>query len=210
LFATRTLAVRFGVAEPAYANAITTAIAAGLFIVFVLLLSWRIDALETRIHDLSLRDELTGLYNRRGFYILAEQTLRLARRAHIPFSVLYLDLDSLKQINDALGHDMGSECLQVAAGLLLNSFRQVDIVGRIGGDEFVVVCEASLEAMNHGIDRLEQAIDAANKFHRHPYRISFSYGSVTSEQNTESLEHILRRADKIMYDQKRRKKEERR
>jgi diguanylate cyclase (GGDEF)-like protein len=207
LLIVRGLVVSFRLVEPPYANAITTATASVLFIVFVLLLAWRIDALETRIHDLSLRDELTGLYNRRGFYILSEQSLHLARRFNTPFSILYLDLDRLKQINDAFGHDVGSECLQVAAGILLNSFRQIDIIGRIGGDEFVVACEASAEAMTQGILRLEQAIEIVNGLHRYPYTISFSFGTVTGEQNNESLEQILRRADKIMYEQKRRKRD---
>ena len=86
-----------------YGAAILTSLAAGLSMVLLLVLVWRINSMEKEIHDLTLRDELTGLYNMRGFYLLGEQTLRLAQRAELPFSVLFIDLDGLKKINDEHG-----------------------------------------------------------------------------------------------------------
>ena len=90
-----------------YAGAILTSLAAGLSMLLLLVLVWRINSMEKEIHDLKLRDVLSGHFNMRGFYLLGEQTLRLAQRAELPFSVLFIDLDGLKKINDDLGHNMG-------------------------------------------------------------------------------------------------------
>jgi len=106
-----------------YGAAILTSLAAGLAIVLLLVLVWRINSMEKEIHDLTLRDELTGLYNMRGFYLLGEQTLRLAQRAELPFSVLFIDLDGLKKINDDQGHSMGSTYLAETGELVMACFR---------------------------------------------------------------------------------------
>ena len=90
-----------------YATAILTAITTMVSFVLLLILARRISSMELEIRDLSLRDALTGLYNLRGFHLLAEQSLRLARRNQMPFSVLFVDLDNLKQINDSYGPRRG-------------------------------------------------------------------------------------------------------
>src|SRR6202012_203275 len=104
-------------------------------------LTWRISDLERNIQDLSLRDELTKLYNRRGFLLIAEQARKQAKRTETPFAIVFVDLDNLKKINDALGHDVGSELLCDLAMTMTAVFRESDTVGRIGGDEFVVAGE---------------------------------------------------------------------
>jgi len=205
LVSARVIAIRLHLLTLDYADAIATSALSLGVILFTLFLTWRIDGLEREIRDLSLRDQLTGLYNRRGFYLLAEQALRLARRADEPFSVLFLDLDRLKPINDALGHEVGSELLQTLARLLVDNFREVDIIGRIGGDEFVVAAEGAA-AMTSAIARLELATAAFNAQSGLPYTISFSLGSVTARDATESLDEMLGRADKMMYESKRHKK----
>jgi diguanylate cyclase (GGDEF)-like protein len=103
-----------------------------------MLLVWYIKGMENEIHDLSLRDELTGLYNLRGFKILAVQALRLAQRSNAPFSVLFIDLDDLKRINDFHGHGVGSAALNETGELIKTTFRETDVIGRVGGDEFAV------------------------------------------------------------------------
>ena len=100
--------------------------------------------LEVATRELSLRDELTRLYNRRGFYVLGEQGIRLAQRAHQPFFVLFIDVDNLKVINDSMGHEIGSALLQEMADLLTSTFRELDVVARLGGDEFVVAGNAAV------------------------------------------------------------------
>ena len=191
---------------PQYANAIATSSLSIFIVAFVLVVGWRIDSLENEIRDLSLRDELTGLYNRRGFYVLGEQAMRLASRAKRPFSVLYLDVDRLKPINDTLGHDVGSEFLRLVSQMLVAVFREVDVIGRVGGDEFVVAGEGSIVDMANAVERLQDAVATANAVPDRLYMISFSLGYVTRHGDKESFEQMLGRADKIMYEEKRQKK----
>jgi diguanylate cyclase (GGDEF)-like protein len=190
-----------------YAAAILTSLVAAFSIVLLLFLVWRINDMERDIHDLTLRDELTGLYNMRGFYLLAEQTLRLSQRAKLPFAVLFLDLDGLKQINDRHGHNMGSAYLAETGKLLFTSFREGDVKGRFGGDEFVVAGQFSMVGIEIAVQRLLEAAAERNaKANREP-PLSFSIGYVTSEHySQETLKELVTRADEAMYREKRRKK----
>ena len=132
--------IKTGLIPEHSATAILVSIATTLSMVLLLLLVWRINSMEMEIRILSLRDGLTGLYNLQGFTLLAEQALRIAQRSQLPVSVLFVDLDNLKQINDTLGHDTGSAFLVETANLLNETFRETDVIGRIGGDEFAVIC----------------------------------------------------------------------
>ena len=208
LEAGRGLAVRTGWLGLEYATAVETALSVLLAFGLILGLAWRIDSLERDIRDLSLRDELTKLYNRRGFYLLAEQALRLAQRSRTPFSVLFIDLDNLKQINDTLGHETGSDFLREVAELLDNFVRRSDVVGRVGGDEFVVAGQSSESAMRNVAQRLEEAVELRDSQPGRLYPFSFSLGlATTNEDVPESLEDLLHRADGAMYKTKRRKKQ---
>ncbi len=208
LEAGRGLSVRTGLFGVEYATAVETALSVLLAFGLILGLAWRIDSLERDIRDLSLRDELTRLYNRRGFYLLAEQALRLAQRSRTPFSVLFIDLDNLKQINDTLGHEMGSEFLREVAELLYNFVRRSDVVGRVGGDEFVVAGQSSETAMRNMAQRLEEAVELRDSQPGRLYPFSFSLGlATTNEDAPESLEDLLHRADGAMYRSKRLKKQ---
>jgi len=184
-----------------------TAIASLTAFCFVLFLSLRIDKLEKNVRDLSLRDELTGLYNRRGFYLLAEQAHRLARRAHEPFSIVFLDLDNLKHINDLQGHEAGSALLRQMASLLGHNFRETDILGRLGGDEFVVAAPGSGLEINRAILRLEATAARTRPAGYSASSLNFSLGSVTADADSPlTLEDMIQRADQIMYETKRLKK----
>ena len=187
-----------------YATAQATSIIAILAFALILIMAWRIDHMERDIRDLSLRDELTKLYNRRGFYVLAEQAFNLAQRSHIQFSVVFIDLNNLKQINDTLGHDVGSAFLCEVAELLRESFRTTDVIGRIGGDEIVVAGESTETGIDHAMMRLEQATLLRNAQAGRQFPLSFSIGYATSDvDNPKSLEDLLNRADKAMYKEKR-------
>ena len=94
---------------------------------------------EEAIRALSLEDELTGLANRRGFFTLAEQQLKVARRTKTGLFLLFADVDGLKATNDRFGHAEGDRLIRDAARILRATFRDSDIVARIGGDEFVVL-----------------------------------------------------------------------
>ena len=190
-----------------YGAAILTSLAAGLAIVLLLVLVWRINSMEKEIHDLTLRDELTGLYNMRGFYLLGEQTLRLAQRAELPFSVLFIDLDGLKKINDDLGHNMGSTYLAETGELVMACFRETDVKGRFGGDEFVVAGQFSMVGIELAATRLRAMAAANNEKNPRKYPLSLSVGWVTLDHpSNESLKELVRRADEAMYREKRSKK----
>jgi diguanylate cyclase (GGDEF)-like protein len=190
-----------------YATAILASVAVAMSFVFLMLLVWYIKGMEAEIHDLSLRDELTGLYNLRGFKILAEQALRLAQRSQVPFSVLFVDLDNLKQINDIHGHGVGSATLRETAELLQETFRETDVIGRIGGDEFAVAGQFSDRAVPVAVERLRAASAERNSSAAHNVTLSFSIGQVTSTLTKhESLDALLAKADQSMYEDKRRKK----
>ena len=207
LEAGRGFAIRSGLLGIGYATAVETALSVLLAFGLILGLAWRIDSLERDIRDLSLRDELTHLYNRRGFYLLAEQALRLAQRSRIPFSVLFIDLDNLKLINDTHGHEVGSAFLREVAELLENFVRRSDVVGRVGGDEFVIAGQSSEAAIHHVAQRLEEVAAQRNDQPGRVYPFHFSLGAATSDENeAESLEDLLHRADAAMYIIKRQKK----
>jgi diguanylate cyclase (GGDEF)-like protein len=194
-----------------YGAAILTSLAAGLSILLLLVLVWRINSMEKEIHDLTLRDELTGLYNMRGFYLLGEQTLRLAQRAEMPFSVMFIDLDGLKKINDDLGHNIGSAYLAETGELVMACFRETDVKGRFGGDEFVVAGQFSMVGIELAATRLKAAAEERNALTTRKYPLSLSIGSVTLDHpSSESLKELVRRADEAMYRDKRSKKVARR
>jgi diguanylate cyclase (GGDEF)-like protein len=185
-----------------YSNALATATVALLAFSLLLVMAHRILGLERNIRDLSLRDELTQLYNRRGFYVLASQALLLAQRAKTSFSMLYIDMDDLKQVNDSLGHEAGSELLREMGQILAAHFRKTDVVGRVGGDEFVVVANAGYAEMAAVTQRLESAVDQVNARPDRLYTIGFSHGIATTDTHGETLDELLRRADKMMYEAK--------
>jgi diguanylate cyclase (GGDEF)-like protein len=196
-----------GKIPPYYTTAILASfnVVAALFM--LLYLVWRINRMEVEIRDLSLRDALTGLYNIRGFRILAEQSLRMAHRSKEPFSVLFIDLDDLKQTNDLLGHQVGSEFLIETGDILKETFRETDVLGRIGGDEFAVAGQFSRSAISHAAERLEQSARLRNVEGGRRMGLRFSIGHVTSDSGRhESLDDLLVQADEAMYEEKRRKK----
>jgi diguanylate cyclase (GGDEF)-like protein len=190
-----------------YATAILGSIATALSFVVLLFLTWRIRTMEIEIHDLSLRDELTGLHNLRGFQLLAEQAVRVAHRTQTPLSVLFIDLDNLKDINDSFGHSTGSACLVETAEMIKRIFRDSDVTGRIGGDEFAVVCQCSKVAISIAAERLEAECAERNAEAGRQFPFSFSIGYVTSDEHARtSLKKMLAEADKAMYDEKKRRK----
>jgi len=193
-----------------FVTAILSSIATMLAMILLLALVWRIRSMETEIHHLSLRDELTGVYNLRGFSLLSEQALLLARRSDLPLSVLFIDLDQLKQINDSFGHDAGSAFLAEVAEILKQTFRETDVIGRVGGDEFAIVCHGSKVAISIAAERLKAACALRNADAARRFPLSFSIGHATTEEHTrQSLKELLAEADKAMYEEKGRKRLER-
>jgi diguanylate cyclase (GGDEF)-like protein len=139
--------------------------------------------------------------------LLADQALRMAQRSQLPVSVLFVDVDNLKKINDTLGHDAGSAFLVETANLLRETFRETDVIGRIGGDEFAVICQGSYVAISIAAQRLSLASKAHDSETGRRYPLSLSLGYVTAEEHVrQSLKELLTAADRAMYEEKRLKK----
>ncbi|MDF1505809.1 PAS domain S-box protein, partial [Roseisolibacter sp. H3M3-2] len=163
-------------------------------------------ALEQRLAALSEHDELTGLLNRRGFRRMADHELKVARRTGRPGSVLYLDMDGFKAINDAHGHAEGDRALRAVADVLRQTVREGDFAGRLGGDEFVVFATGAATAAEGEAlaarlrEQLARANDAAGTAGR-PYALAFSVGVATLEPG-DDLDALLTRADGALYARK--------
>jgi diguanylate cyclase (GGDEF)-like protein len=197
----RIQASRSGLIPAEYASALVTSLVVMLGFAVLLMLVWRMNTLEKKVRDLSLRDEQTGLYNRRGFYLMAWQALRQARRSGLPFSVLFVDVDNIPQINASHGFRAGAEALSEMADLLKATFRDTDVVGRIGGDEFAVGGHFSDKIVGMLSLRLKEATNYRNADPGRSYSLSFSLGHVTADDpQRESLEELLARANKALDD----------
>ena len=164
--------------------------------------------MEERLRTISIIDELTGLYNRRGFLTLAQQQFNLAKRTGERMELFFIDLDGMKPINDALGHREGDHALIETAEVLRVTFRGSDIIGRMGGDEFAVL------AINAGdgnredlVARLRDTLDRYNRAPRRKYTLSLSVGAVNYDpQHPVSLDELITGADARMYEEKKLKK----
>jgi diguanylate cyclase (GGDEF)-like protein len=155
------------------------------------------------LENLSLVDELTQLKNRRGFFELAEQALKVARREHHALALFFMDLNGLKQINDTLGHLVGDQALRDAAAIVRQTFRDSDILGRLGGDEFVALARVTGDV--HVLSRrIRQHLDEFNAASKRPYRVELSVGTaLVDSSGDESIESLIGRADAEMYEEKR-------
>jgi len=159
------------------------------------------------LRTLSLSDELTGLYNRRGFFILAEQQIKIATRTKRGMLLVSADLDGLKKINDGFGHHEGDRAIVDAGQLLRQSFRESDIISRIGGDEFVILITEKPEINAEVLfGRLRKNLESHNRRVQRPYPFSISMGVAAFDpQNPVDLNTLLIAADKSMYINKKRK-----
>lgn len=147
----------------------------------------------------AITDELTGLYNRRGFLEVARHHFNAAKRYERPLSVLYCDLDCLKIINDKLGHDAGDQAIKDAADALAGSVRESDICGRLGGDEFAILLpQSNLDAAQGTIHRIQSALDALNAGRKPPIGISMGAREL-DHKNMRSVDELLAEADAEMY-----------
>jgi diguanylate cyclase (GGDEF)-like protein len=161
--------------------------------------------IKEELHNLSISDELTGLYNRRGFFTLAEQQIKMEKRKSSGMLLVSADLNGLKSINDNHGHHEGDRALVEASAILQETFRESDIVARIGGDEFVVLITEKPE-INPGIlfTRLEKNLVDHNAKMKRPYKISISVGIAHyNPASVNPLDDMLIQADKRMYEHKR-------
>jgi diguanylate cyclase (GGDEF)-like protein len=167
------------------------------------------DRMAEELRALSLRDEMTGLFNRRGFFTLGNQQFKLARRIGHRCTVAFVDVDGMKGLNDSYGHAAGDQALRTAAQLLRETFREADIVARLGGDEFVVLMVES-EVPHAAAEAAETRLAAAVAAWRRStvaawsklYDLSVGVAECPRVEACD-LEELIDRADTAMYSQKR-------
>jgi diguanylate cyclase (GGDEF)-like protein len=162
--------------------------------------------MQAELGNLALKDELTGLYNRRGFHALAERQLKLGRRSGREMLLFFIDLDRLKEINDSFGHAEGDRAIRRTAEILKKTFRDSDVIARLGGDEFAVL---AIEACGHSettiMARIRKYLSTINTM-APQCRISVSIGVARFDhRNRASIEELLSEADRAMYRQKQRR-----
>ena len=157
-----------------------------------------------KVEQMAIVDTLTGLYNRRHFYDLGEREIERYKRYHSPLSLIMLDLDHFKKVNDQYGHQVGDYVLQELAKIFANSLRKMDIPGRLGGEEFVILLpETNLDQGMLVAERLRQKIETKEfVIEGHKIHITASMGLVSLSDDESSLQMLISGADKVMYQAK--------
>ena len=165
--------------------------------------------LQAELRRMSVTDDLTGLNNRRGFFMLAEQEMKLARRLKKDLLLVFVDLDDFKSINDTHGHQVGDQALVETAEILRTTFRESDVLARLGGDEFVALAMFSPEEGDDLIEtRLHQTLAEHNARPSRRYSLSISTGAARFDaRNVQSLAELMAMADDALYEKKRARKQ---
>ena len=154
---------------------------------------------EAALHALALSDDLTGVYNRRGWFAVASHELERARRAQQSRVLVFVDVDGLKEVNDVLGHREGDRAIRDAAAVLTAASRGSDVVGRLGGDEFVLLLGEGGDPVV-AARRVREALQAHNTASQAGFELRLSLGvEVWSPEDPCTLEELVRRADAVMY-----------
>ncbi|MBN1409549.1 MAG: GGDEF domain-containing protein [Spirochaetales bacterium] len=167
-----------------------------------------LEAANRKLHDLSQQDELTGLYNRRGFMILSESRLKLGKRLKQAGILFYGDLDNLKEINDTFGHQEGDWAIAQAGYALKRLIRPNDLLARIGGDEFLILCmDPKKDWVDNFNKNIAAELDSVNAASGKQFSLSITFGSVLFRHDTNlSVDKIINQADIRLYEQKKSKK----
>lgn len=157
------------------------------------------------IQSMAITDELTGLYNRRKFYDTAVQEFERSRRYQRPLSVIMLDIDHFKKVNDTYGHAIGDQVLQGLAHVIKGNLRQVDILARYGGEEFVILLpETTVEEALRTAERLRTSTaDATLPTRVGNMSVTISLGVINQDESCRNLEELLDRSDQALYASKR-------
>ena len=163
---------------------------------------YEIEQQQEEAHRLAITDSLTGIFNRRHLFFLAENELERSRRYHHPLAVLMIDLDRFKQVNDRFGHAVGDKTLQLLVETVGDNLRKVDIFGRYGGEEFAVVMpETNLDQAILAAERLRQIIASLSiNLPGISFQITTSIGlAFKGDSEDISLELLINRADEALY-----------
>lgn len=163
---------------------------------------------NTELEEIAQKDELTGLFNRRGFIVNAEKMLRDPANKDKYAIICYADMDNLKMVNDKYGHDDGDFALRTVAKILVESFRESDIIGRFGGDEFITFAVTGNEVNTAGMkERIERVTKRYNAEAGKPYPIEMSTGIFAFKCSAKvDIYEVINSADELLYQEKIRKK----
>ncbi len=165
------------------------------------------DALSM-VERISMIDELTQLYNRRGFFDMSQKHIKFLKRHNVGFFLLYIDLDGLKQINDKYGHNEGDLAIKTTADVLRSALRETDIIGRLGGDEFTAII-SKVEPPNYNCicRRIEENLCIKNNELNKPWKLEMSIGYIyVSPEDKRDLQELMKQADSMLYKEKQAKK----
>ena len=172
------------------------------FFLFAAVLLGRLRRTMESMRQMAMTDSLTRAYNARTFFDLLEKEMARARRYQRPLSLLYLDADDFKAVNDTLGHQTGNTVLEVVAGILRKSVRGTDFVARLGGDEFAVLLpETGGDSVRTIVERVRAILLRKARMEHWP--VTVSIGAVTYHRLNCTAEDIIRKADDLMYRVKR-------
>ncbi len=160
--------------------------------------------MEEKLEKLARIDSLTGCYNRRYGLELLDRQIKLSQRSKSPLLLAFLDIDKFKLINDTFGHDEGDIALKEVCGLLKSTLREIDIICRMGGDEFLLIFpDSSLKEASLIKERLSKDLIKLNHFLKKPYKIALSIGfSEYDPDNPLPMDELIRIADEKMYKEK--------
>ena len=168
-----------------------------VFLIITIVLS-KLKIVLHKEKDIARQDHLTGIANRRNFFELVDIEMRRANRYNAPLTIVYLDLDNFKNINDEFGHQTGDDLLKAVANTILRNIRSLDTVARLGGDEFAVLLpetgEQAAEIVSHKIQS-----ELLNLMETHGWSVTFSIGVVTYNRITGTVNDIMKKADTLMY-----------
>jgi len=182
----------------------SNAIWAGLVIILLGIILFLVTDRD-RHKKLGTRDDLTGLLNKRGFSEFATQQLQMVKRNNgYTLSLMFIDLNRFKPVNDTYGHAVGDEFLQNFAALLKSALRGADIIGRWGGDEFVVMLPRADRAVAENLSKLLHRRMCATRFNisDHPLEVSASIGVAEAAKETVDILELVKNADESMYKEK--------
>lgn len=170
------------------------------FIIVAILLSKLKDALEHAV-KIAGTDFLTGAFNPRKFYESVNLEISRSRRYKRPFTIVYLDADNFKMINDTFGHHTGSELLIKVVAIMKKTLRSTDIIGRLGGDEFAVLLpETDCSQAETVVDKLRRNL--LGEMQSEGWKVTFSIGVLTYVESPETVDEVIKLADDLMYEVK--------
>ena len=177
---------------------------AGLFGTIILRLVYELEEAEQRFRELATLDDLTGIKNRRYFLEIAERDLAIAKRYGVEFSILLIDLDEFKRVNDSYGHMVGDNFLKAVAQACNNELRKTDLLARLGGDEFIVLIpQSNYVDTDHYMERLKQKISEIQIVGDNlGIHITASIGAARYTGAIDSIDKLMSLADRAMYDSK--------